>query len=152
MVSVRAWQLSVAVKCSPCVVPRAESAFALNCALEASLRLMRLKKRKDFLYAASNGRKCVTHSVVLQAIETPENLFEKPVGSMRVGFTATKKLGNAVIRNRAKRRMRAVAGQVLPQYGRAGTDYVLIGRSLCVQSGYDTLCRDLIYALKKVHP
>ena len=47
---------------------------------------------------------------------------------MRVGFTVTKKVGNAVVRNRVKRRLRAVAAEVFPRLGRAGTDYVVIGR------------------------
>jgi ribonuclease P protein component len=120
--------------------------------MTASLRLIRLKKRDDFLKAAGSGISCGTRSLVVQIRPNSHQSLELSEScACRVGFTATRKLGNAVIRNRAKRRMRAVADAVLSQYGRAGCDYVLIARTLCVQLPYDTLCKDLVYALKKVH-
>lgn len=96
---------------------------------------------------ASTGHKIVTHSVVLQAALQPEN----PSSAARYGITATKTLGNAVVRNRAKRRLRAAVRELLPQHGVIGIDYVLIGRKLCVQTPYESLCRDLAYAIKKVN-
>lgn len=111
-----------------------------------SVRLIRLVKRADFVRAAKSGRKCVTHSIVLQVVKSSHAAD----GVARVGFTATKKLGNAVVRNRAKRRMRAVADAVLAERGQAGMDYVLIARDLCVQAPYDTLLRDLAYALNRI--
>ncbi len=72
--------------------------------------------------------------------------------TMRVGFTCSKKVGNAVARNRAKRRLREVARLVLPRYGRPGWDYVLIGRSEATAAReFQALQQDLVYALKKVH-
>lgn len=114
-------------------------------------RLETLKKRPDFLYAASQGIKYVSPALVVQAVKQRGACDQSPV---RVGFTATKKLGNAVVRNRIKRRMRAVADEILVHHARPGVDYVLIGRKICVQYPYDALCRDLekavIYLNKKI--
>ncbi len=66
---------------------------------------------------------------------------------MRVGFTVTKKIGNAVCRNRIKRRFREAARQVLPELGRPGTDYVLIARPGAADRPFDALLDDLRGAL-----
>ena len=70
--------------------------------------------------------------------------------AMRVGFTVTKKIGNAVIRNRMKRRLRALAREMLPEHGIAGADHVLIGRAGGVERHYASLAAELRQALKKV--
>ena len=71
---------------------------------------------------------------------------------IHVGFTCSKKVGNAVARNRAKRRLRHVAQAVLPEYGRPGWDYVLIGRfEATAARNFGDLQNDLIYALRKIH-
>ncbi len=71
---------------------------------------------------------------------------------IRVGFTCSKKVGNAVARNRAKRRLRAVAQQVIPQHGKPGWDYVLIGRvSATATLPFETLKADLIRAIANLH-
>ena len=82
----------------------------------------RLKKRADFL-AAARAPSCARGAVVLQARDRAD---ETPL--IRVGFTATRKVGGAVVRNRAKRRMREAARVLLPQLGKPGHDYVLIAR------------------------
>jgi ribonuclease P protein component len=69
---------------------------------------------------------------------------------MRIGITVTKKIGGAVVRNRMKRRFRALAREVLPEAGVAGADHVLIGRSGGVERGFATLRGDLRKALKKI--
>ena len=72
--------------------------------------------------------------------------------AVQVGFTCSKKVGNAVTRNRAKRRLRAVAADVLPRCGRPGWDYVLIGKpDATVTRQISDLRRDLIFALNKLH-
>ena len=83
----------------------------------------RLKKRADFLRAARVTR-TTTPGFILQARKRPD-----ANGPVRVGFTCSKKVGNAVARNRAKRRLREIARLVLPTVGQPGTDYVLIGRA-----------------------
>ena len=69
---------------------------------------------------------------------------------LRVGFTASRKVGNAVMRNRAKRRLRAAAAQILPVQGSPGTDYVLIARGTTAGRPYAALIADLAAALRRV--
>ena len=69
---------------------------------------------------------------------------------MRVGYTVTKKVGNAVIRNRVKRRFRELARELLPQAGVAGADHVIIGRNSAVERDFGKLRSDLAKALAKV--
>ena len=70
--------------------------------------------------------------------------------TMRVGFTVTKKIGGAVVRNRMKRRFRALARQTLPEHGIPGADHVLIGRAGGIERDYASLAAELQRALKKV--
>ena len=104
-----------------------------------------LKKRVDFLRAARGVRR-VTPSLTLETCPSPE-----AGETVRVGFTATKKLGNAVTRNRAKRRLRAAAAAVLPLSGAAGTDYVLVARAATVARPFDGLLADLAGAIRAAH-
>ena len=83
-----------------------------------------LRKRPDFLRAARAARQS-RPGFTLQA---RERRADESATGVRVGFTCSKTVGNAVARNRAKRRLRALARDVLPAHGRAGWDYVLIGR------------------------
>ena len=83
---------------------------------------LRITKRRDFVAAARGGEKLVARDVVLQVRDRGEG------DAVRFGVTATRKVGNAVVRNRAKRRLRALALSILPEYGRPGHDYVLIAR------------------------
>ena len=69
---------------------------------------------------------------------------------VRVGFTASRKVGNAVVRNRAKRRLRAVAAAVLPRQGRPATDYVLVARAATAERPYQALVDDLQKALRRL--
>ncbi|WP_051279848.1 ribonuclease P protein component [Hellea balneolensis] len=102
-----------------------------------------LKKRSEFLFVRE-GRYQARGGIVIQARENPESQ------NIRVGFTATKKIGNAVIRNRAKRRMRSIALETLPELGRKGTDYVFIARNSTVSTPYETLVADAQKALSSL--
>lgn len=86
--------------------------------------------------------------LVLQAAAQPA-----PGGGegIRIGITASRRVGGAVIRNRAKRRLRALAREVLPQAGRSGTDYVLIARAGIEKRPFRALLSDLERALRRVH-
>lgn len=68
---------------------------------------------------------------------------------IRIGYTVTKKIGGAVVRNRMKRRFRALAREILPEQGIAGADHVLIGRAGGIERDFDVLRRDLAKALAK---
>ncbi len=71
---------------------------------------------------------------------------------MRAGFTVTKKIGNAVVRNRMKRRFRALAREVLPVRGHAGSDHVMIGRAGGIERDFSALRDDLARALQRTTP
>jgi ribonuclease P protein component len=112
------------------------------------VRLATLKTRADFLRVAACRTKAVTPGLILQAAPRPT---EGLAGSApRVGFTASRKVGNAVVRNRAKRRLRAAAVQLLADQGSFGTDYVLIARSGTASRPYQALLDDLAAALRRI--
>ena len=110
--------------------------------------LARLKTRADFVRVAAGRRRAVRATFVLQAASRPTGDFSG--GSVAVGFTASRKVGNAVVRNRAKRRLRAIAAEVLPRMGRPGTDYVLIARAMPSEQAYAELVADLEAALRQL--
>ncbi len=111
--------------------------------------LATLTKRADFLAAARAGR-AGTPGFLLQARRRQENEADPTL--VRVGFTCSKKVGNAVARNRAKRRLREIARAVLTETGRPGWDYVLIGRAeVTATRPFDTLLDDLRKAVARVH-
>lgn len=111
-----------------------------------SVCLEHLKKRADFL-ACARAKWRSTKGLVLQARDRED---DDP--TIRVGFTCSKKVGNAVARNRAKRRLREVARLVLTDQARAGWDYVLIGKAqVTATRDFKDLQSDLRYAIKRVH-
>src|ERR1041385_3044484 len=106
--------------------------------------MQRLKQRADFLAAAS-GAKAPAGGFVLQARDRHED------GPVRVGFTCSKKVGNAVERNRVRRRLREVVRLMPQDRMRRGYDYVLIGRTAALQLPFDRLVEDFDRALRRVH-
>lgn len=105
-----------------------------------------LRHRKDFLRAAS-ARRQGTGGFLLQARHRDDT---DP--SVRVGFTASKKIGNSVFRNRAKRRLREVARAILPTLAVAGWDYVLVARpGATVERDFAALLDDMRAAMRSVH-
>ena len=115
---------------------------------KARLNAIRLKTRADFLRAQHGVRKTVG-ALVLEACPTPQDQAE--AGRLRVGFTASRKIGGAVERNRAKRRLRAAAAAVLPLSGRERTDYVLVARPATLKQPFAGLLEDLAAALAAAH-
>jgi ribonuclease P protein component len=111
--------------------------------------LVTLKTRADFLRVAGARHRAVAPGLVLQAARRPEG--SGGCATVRVGFTASRKVGNAVTRNRAKRRLRGLAAAILPGNGRPGTDYVLIARAATVDRPYKALVADLETALRRVN-
>ena len=111
-----------------------------------TVRLAGLKARADFLRVAATRARAVRPGLVLQVAPQPVETG----GAVRVGYTASRRVGNAVARNRAKRRLRAAAAAVLPARGGAGMDYVLIARAETGARPYAELLADLQGALSQV--
>jgi ribonuclease P protein component len=107
----------------------------------------RLTKRAEFLRVAKAGRKAAVHGLVLQAMPRDGAEAAMPV---RLGFTVTKKVGNAVIRNRTRRRLKEAARLLLREHPRHGADLVVIGRDTTRSRPFPELMDDLRRALTKV--
>lgn len=103
----------------------------------------RLKIRAEFLRAAAHGRKAAVHGLVLQALARDDTT------PLRVGYTVTKKVGNAVVRNRTRRRLREAARLLLAGRPLPGLDLVLIGRDATRARPFPQLIDDLARALAK---
>ena len=130
------------------------------------MKLATLRKRREFLRVRGGGR-WSTHAFVLETKARPEvdeaigaatKPRENPVhsgdeacGNARFGFTVTKRLGNAVRRNRIRRRLRAVVTEVGPQRARAAFDYVVIAREAAYDIRFDELTQLMSTALERVH-
>ena len=120
------------------------------CAQGTSPRVEVLAKRADFLRAAQAARRGMP-GFLLQARRRTEGEPAAPE-LIRIGYTCSKKIGNAVARNRAKRRLREAARAVLPELGRSGWDYVLVGKpGVTVDRPFDALREDLTRALERIH-
>lgn len=121
---------------------------------------VRLKQRREFLRVARNGRKWVAPGLILQIgphmhemKQAGRDISVRPEtghgrNSFRIGFTVSRKVGGAVVRNRVKRRLRAVVDQVMPAHAAEGVDYVVVGRRATAGRPFDALSGDLEAALK----
>jgi ribonuclease P protein component len=109
----------------------------------------RLKRRAEFLRVAGAGRKSVTPGLILQVAPHLEAATLPEGCSVRVGFTASRKVGIAVERNRARRRLRAAVDQVMALHAAPGRDYVLIARAGTAGRPFAALLGDLKAALRQ---
>jgi ribonuclease P protein component len=107
------------------------------------LKIETLKKRQDFLRVAARGHKFVTPAFVIQAAPNPDKTSE----IVRVGYTASRKVGSAVSRNRAKRRLRALVKEVLPSHAQKGQDYVLVARGYILNRDFQRMIDEMHKAL-----
>ncbi len=113
--------------------------------------IARLKRRAEFLRVAGKGRKSVTPGLILQALRRPVDAVPAAAGAaLRVGFTASRKVGIAVLRNRARRRLRAAVDRVMPLHAAEGHDYVLVARAGTIRRPFASLVSDLEAALKQL--
>ena len=106
-------------------------------------RIETIRLRRDFL-AANKARRVVMPGFILLLRPRGD---DSPV--MRAGYTVTKKIGGAVVRNRMKRRFRELARAMLPEHGEPGADHILIGRDGGVERDFATLTGELRTALAK---
>lgn len=104
----------------------------------------RLKRRADFL-AVAKGTRIQASPFLLQSLDRRDR------NAPRIGFTVTKKTGNAVERNRIRRRLRAAAAAVAPRAARQGFDYVLVARRPALTVPFATMLEDLDRALARIH-
>ena len=162
MVSALAWPQLVAAGFLQTVVKKGVSACPPNFGGQASwfylmptvqsnsVPITRLKRRRDFVSITRRGQKWATPGLVLQSHRRKDAETTSRDG-IRVGFTVTKKVGNAVIRNRARRRLKAVAGDVIATHGQDLFDYVLIGRAGTLKRPYALLVSDLKTAMQRLN-
>ena len=108
-------------------------------------RPTRLKRRAEFLRVAGERRKWAAPGLVLQARRR-----EADEDGIRIGFTASRKVGGAVVRNRARRRLKAAAAEVMARHAAPATDYVLIARAETPTRPFAALLADLETALKRL--
>lgn len=108
-------------------------------------QLERIKKRPEYLAVANTRRRWVTPSFILQA--KPGEGDSHP----RAGFTTSKKVGNAIARNKARRRLKEAARKIMPEKGSTGWDYVFIGRQAATDYPFTKMLSDIEWALAKLH-
>ena len=111
-------------------------------------RIARLRRRSEFLRVAAARRRWVTPGLILEAAESPPGFAAE--GGFRVGFTASRKVGMAVERNRARRRLRAAVAKAMPGRARDGLDYVVVARKQTLNRSFAELVDDLETALDRV--
>ena len=110
----------------------------------------RLKKRSEFVHVSANGKEWVTQGFILVASAQSQTSRPDLECFPRVGFTATKKIGNSVVRNKAKRILRAISREVLKSSNTPAWDYVLIARKALTTLNYKELKQDFRRAIKQL--
>ena len=117
---------------------------------QAAALIHRLKKRKDFLRVAAQRCKWVAPGLIIQMAPSSEHSDRSGHRSVGLGFTVSKKVGNAVERNRARRRLKAAAAQLASGQASVGCDYVVIGRRETLTRPFPLLLQDMANAFRKL--
>ena len=107
-----------------------------------------IKKRSDFVSATTHGKRLATGTFILQMRKRPEDHPATP--APRFGYTVTKKMGNAVIRNRIKRRLREAVRKAAVNHALPHHDYVLVSRHKALDCPFDVLLRDMEFAFSRI--
>lgn len=110
--------------------------------------IRRLRRRAEFLRVARTRKRYAAPGLVLQVRQWTRDEGIGSEATVGLGFTVSKKVGNAVERNRARRRLKAVAAEIMPRCAKADRDYVVIGRRAALQRPYRALLADLHAALQ----
>jgi len=108
--------------------------------------LGRLRTRREFLDVTSQENKIVTKSFIIFSKFRNSHVSS----NILIGYTVSGKIGNAVLRNKAKRRLRAAAKNIIKQKGVPGTNYVIVARNKITRIPFESLENDLIYALQQL--
>lgn len=112
----------------------------------------RIKRRRDFVRVSQKGGSAPTPSFIIQAFMREEQDSRGAIlPKVRVGFTATKRLGNAVRRNRARRRLRSLVEVWVPQFQMENVDLVLIAKHSCLKRSFAELGKELCEGLQRLH-
>lgn len=109
--------------------------------------MQRLKKRKDYVKVA-RGARTPRRGFLLQSIRRPEAADEKAEAEARFGFTVTKKIGNAVVRNRIRRRLKEAVRLAGAAAADPGRDFVLLGRRPALDMAFSDLVADVVGAVR----
>jgi ribonuclease P protein component len=112
--------------------------------------LTRLKRRAEFLRVAGTKRRWVAPGLILQVAPSSSAATESPAPVPRIGFTASRKVGGAVVRNRARRRLKAAVAALMPLHAAPGHDYVLVARGETARRPYADLMTDLETGLRRL--
>ena len=148
MASVRGWRPSAGAACWRLGASGAVSGFPPEQSVTSDV--VRLKHRSEFVRVARDGRAWTSPGLVLQVWRRDDRDRTPSPCLTRDGFTTSRKVGNAVARNRARRRLREAARLMLPQLAAVGRDYVLIGRRATLLRPFPMLLADLRTALRRL--
>ena len=116
------------------------------------MRLARLTKRSEFLAAADRGRRFRSSAFTVQVLDRPSEAAGSDAPGLRLGLTASRKTGNAVKRNRIRRRLREAAKQALASQTERPCDIVIVARSDVLTARFKTLVADLSIAIDRAKP
>ena len=120
------------------------------------LKILKITKTDEYKAISKDNEKFYAQNLILLRKKTPEEyVFDKTSGRnvsefCRVGYTASKKVGSSVVRNRAKRRLKEAARQILPEMAENGYDYVIIAKSAIKDADFEKILSDLKFCVKRV--